>query len=320
MTARTNEPSPPDDTYPDDEHRRSKKADVPGYTGPAAGGPGDIPTNVPNPIVAEIIQRFPWIPPELIGSFIVGYTEYGNDTQAWEYVRANDPNYDTFFAGNRRDNGTFRYDEAQYMQFMDNFRGTINDMSINPDLFVDLYANLIRDEVSPQEFFTRVNALAERVNNQLPEIQAWYAAAYGLDLTPEAILASAFDEDIGQAILNQQITMAEIGGEAASRDFDIDIDTAQALFEADISRDQAAAIFGSAANALPALNVLASRHMDPDDTFDIHEFLDASVFDDPFQRSRMRRLVAQERAGFAQTGALQMLRDKFGGQTGLSRR
>ena len=51
---------------------------------------------------------------------------------------------------------------------------------------------------------------------------------------------------------------------------------------------------------LPALQVLAARHADPDDTFDLGEFTQAQIMNDPMQRQRIRRLVAQEQSDFSQ--------------------
>jgi hypothetical protein len=76
----------------------------------------------------------------------------------------------------------------------------------------------------------------------------------------------------------------------------------------------------SAANLVPALNVLTRRHADPDDTFDLEEFVAADLFEDPTQRRRMRRLVNQERASFTggRPGTLSTL--QTGGVTGLRAR
>jgi hypothetical protein len=62
--------------------------------------------------------------------------------------------------------------------------------------------------------------------------------------------------------------------------------------------------------------VLANRHFDPDDDFDIFEFTAASLFNDPVQRRRMARLIAQEQAQFGSTGGF--ARDRgTGGLAGL---
>jgi len=75
------------------------------------------------------------------------------------------------------------------------------------------------------------------------------------------------------------------------------------LFEAGVDdRSQAQQLFASAEAALPVLNVLAARHADPDDDFDLKEFVSAQVLRDPEQRQRMRRLIAQERSSFVTGG------------------
>jgi hypothetical protein len=69
------------------------------------------------------------------------------------------------------------------------------------------------------------------------------------------------------------------------------------------------------------MNVLAKRHADPDDTFDLNEFVASEIYDDPEQRRRIRRLVSQERSLFANIGAqTQFSRTRVGGITGLTER
>ena len=135
-------------------------------------------------------------------------------------------------------------------------------------------------------------------------------------MTEAAIVASFMDPDIGQAVLDRRMAMSEIGGEAAMRKFNIDLDFARQLEQGGVTRDQAQDLFGQGALDVPVLNVLAARHADPDDDFDINEFSKAYVFDDPVQRRRIRRLVAQERATFS--GANPYGEDRSGRVTGLN--
>jgi len=118
-------------------------------------------------------------------------------------------------------------------------------------------------------------------------------------------MASFMDSDVSDSILNKEITMAEIGGEAASRGFSVVADMADMLFEAGVDdRSEAQQLFASAEAVLPVLNVLASRHADPDDDFDLQEFVSAQVLRDPGQMQRMKRLLAKERSSFVTAGGL----------------
>jgi len=82
--------------------------------------------------------------------------------------------------------------------------------------------------------------------------------------------------------------------------------------------NEAQQFFGNAAMLVPTLSVLASRNADPDDDFDLTEFTQAQIFDDPTQRRRMRRLLAQETASFTGGAQIEFRRGQTGGVAGLA--
>lgn len=267
----------------------------------------------------QIKLQYPWLPDALISIYVESFVETGDDALAWAAVRGS-AEYETYYPGNRREDGTLRFSEANWAAIMEDYRDTVASAGLNPELFEEEYIQLMAGNVKPGEFATRVNAITERVRFAGPETQREYAEQWGIDMTEEALIASIMSPNMGQAILNKQITMAEIAGQGAVRGFDVDFDLAASLFSADIGEDQARQIFGQAADLLPTLSVLARRHSDPDDEFDLEEFTSAAVFDDPTQKRRMRRLLAQERAAFQQSGRLGVKIDREGGQIGLMRR
>ena len=156
------------------------------------------------------------------------------------------------------------------------------------------------------------------VLDALPETRAFYADNYAIDMSDAGILASMMSPDIGTAILSGQITNAQIGGEAAVRGFDIDVDFADMLAGAGADRESAASFFGDAASLMPALNVMAARHADPADEFDLNDLADLSFFDDPTQRRRMNRLIAQESSTFTGGAQIDYARSPSGGISGLA--
>jgi hypothetical protein len=269
-----------------------------------------------------------WMPPALINAWFREYLELGGSSVADSAVNAserirNDAEYrklyDSYFPGNRREDGSLRHLENRYSTLVDSYRNALEGVGVNPNLFEDKLAGLIEGDVDESEFTTRVESMYERVLESSTDIRDFYSANYGLDLTEEAIIASFLDPDVGNAVLNRQIAISEIGGEAAVRGFDVDLGYAEELEQAGVGREQAQALFGRAGLDVETLNVLARRHADPDDTFDLEEFTRAEVFDDPVQRRRMRRLIAQERSSFAGAGSLAEDRST-GGVTGLRER
>lgn len=249
-------------------------------------------------LLNEIRLLFPQLPAGLIQVFADAYVEYGDPTLALAAMRA-DPTYDTYFPGNRRTDGTLRYTETEYATYHDRFRYALLSVNVNPDFFEGKFAQLVAGDVSINEFGARVDTMYERVIDRAPEIRDYYSSVYGVAMSDSALVASAIDPDVGQQIFERRISVAEIGGEAALRGFGIELGFAERIYERGIDRGTAGQVFAAAAEQLPILDVLARRHNDPDDTFNLEEFTAATLFDDPFERTRIRRLLAQEASMFS---------------------
>jgi hypothetical protein len=269
------------------------------------------------------IQRlYPWLPSELVKLYVSHWTESGDSALAWAEVRAA-PAYERWYPGNRRADGTLRMSEAAYSSTIEAYDDVFESVGLNARLFRSQYQNLIEGDVSADELAAeRVDPIYERIVEAAPEIMAWYAEHNGLQMTFEAILAARLDPDvIGVKILNREIGMAEIGGTAVGAGFgDVDLGLVERLYERDITKAQAEQVFGEARNFVPVLNVLAARHADPDDEFDLQDFTASEVFSDPVQRRRMRRLVAQERSTFTGGGVGTFAQERATGNVaGLNR-
>lgn len=159
----------------------------------------------------------------------------------------------------------------------------------------------------------------QRIVSQSDAIRSFYAENFGLKMTTEALVASALNPDLGHRILTKQILVSEIGGEAAESGYTLDPEMLGRLAESGkVNRAEADRFFQLSENMLPTLNVLANRHLDPDDTFDINEFVQADIFQDPTERRRINRLMAQEKATF--TGGREEYRRSrtTGGVAGLA--
>lgn len=247
---------------------------------------------------AEFGLFFPWLPAPLLDAYLEGYAEYGEASLAYAFMQQQ-PEYDQYFPGNRRDDGSFRWSEGEYASFQERFAFAITSIGVNPAYFMNQFPSLVEAGVTPTEFEERVDQIYERVISRSPEIREYYATNFGLELTDSAILASSLNPDVGVQIINRQIDIASIGAEAAMRNYDIDWNLAERIRDRGVSAGQAGEVFSQAVENLPILDVLARRHNDPDDTFDLNEFLSASIFDDPFERRRIRRLLAQESSMFS---------------------
>ena len=233
------------------------------------------------------------------------YIEFVGDANlALAAVQAHS-DYDTYFPGNRREDGSIRWEEGIYRSIEESYALTIGSYGISPELFKAHFGEMIAFGTSPDEFAARMDNLYTRIVDASPHITKWYAERKGIEITMEGIMASFMDKNVSDSIINKEITMAEIGGEAASRGFQVVADMADMLFEAGVDdRSEARQLFSAAESVIPVLNVLAARHGDPDDDFDLNEFLSAQVLRDPIQARRMRRLISQERSTFNTGGGL----------------
>ena len=285
------------------------------------------------PLTDEYLNILPeWLVknPQLSDQWVQAYIEAGGDANAefatksaTKIVRESD-GYRAVFPEMFDDEGNMRFvsdPEASYERTMESYRNTLRSFRVNPDIFGDQLHNLIAGSVSAGEFIQRTEAIYENVIESAPAIREWYMENFAKDMTDQAIFASFIDGEggpVSSAILEDRISMAQIGGEAEIRGFNIDIGFADMLEDSGLTREGAQEFFGQAATLLPTLSTLAARHADPDDEFDLEEFTQATIFDDPEQRQRMRRLIAQERSTFTGGGQIDYARSRTGGITGLT--
>lgn len=245
---------------------------------------------------------FPFLPDAVIRLLVQGYIEHGDGQRALTEFR-NSAQYEDYFAGNKRDDGTLRYDESAYYAYRERARIALLASGVNPDLFEDRITAAISGDLGISVLEARIDEVTDRVLTQGDEIRRQLALQYGLEgLSDAALVGAVLDSGVQQALVEQRITNAEIGAEAAFRGFVVELGLLDRIRQRGVNRQGASQLFGQAGEQLPILDILARRHEDPDDDFDLNEFLAASIFDDPAERRRMRRLVAQERGLFSPSG------------------
>ena len=271
----------------------------------------------------ELNLVYAWLPPGALDAYIKEFIESGSSEAAWAQIRKS-PQYEEWFPGNITEDGRVRLSEDEYAKVTASYDEVFINVGLNPAAFKGRYGELIRGDVSPYELETaRINPMHDRIVSQSAQLKEWYSANFGVDLTDAALIASAIDPDLGEKILTKQISMAEIGGEASESGFDLTSDFAQRIIEeSQLDRAGAESMFQKAENFVPVINVLAQRHADADDDFDLNEFIAADLFKDPTQMRRMNRLIAQERSSFSggQLGSGAAMSRTTGGLTGLTER
>ena len=256
---------------------------------------------------AELAQSlYPNMPPDILSIFASEWARTGDPQVAIAEVRRN-PAYEIAFPGNKRPDGTVKFDEVTYTGLKESYIGTLQEYGIprntSVDLLTDRFTGLIEGEVSAREFAQRVDAVYHGIQENIPEVTEFYRENFGLELTPEAIFVGALDPTVGEEIVAGRITTAQIGGEAARAGFEITGDFAQRLQRAGISQAQARQLFTSAQAELPRLQELQARGgVEQPEQFTLEQFTEAAVFQSPEELEEIRQLEAEEQSRFAPIG------------------
>ena len=256
---------------------------------------------------AELAQSlYPNMPPNILELFANEWARTGDPQVAIAEVRRS-PAYEIAFPGNKRPDGTVKFDEVTYTGLKESYIGTLQEYGIprntSVDLLTDRFTGLIEGEVSAREFAQRVDAVYQGIQENIPEVTEFYRENFGLELTPEAIFVGALDPTVGEEIVAGRITTAQIGGEAARAGFEISGDFAQRLQRAGISQAQARQLFTSAQAELPRLQELQARGgVEQPEQFTLEQFTEAAVFQSPEELEEIRQLEAEEASRFAPIG------------------
>ncbi len=250
---------------------------------------------------------FPYLPDEVINKYVDYYADSDKNIDVALGKLRQDPIYDDYFPGNKRADRTVRYNEAEYLAVKESYKLSLEDYGLNPELFDDTFSNLIAGDVSPSEFKTRVDIVFEGIKSNIPQVKEFYSANYGVDLTDEAIFASAIKPELGEQILNKQIAVSQIGGEARRAGFvdTISLEKAQELQAAGITQSQARQLFQEAQLEVPRIQELQARGgraVAVEDVFGVEEFTEAAVFRSPEELEELRVLEAEEAARFSPVG------------------
>ena len=251
---------------------------------------------------------YPNMPDNLLNMFADEWAKTGNPNVAIAEVRGT-TEYETLFPGNKRADGTVKFDEVTYVGLKESYMGTLSEYGISREVSESLLQNrltsLIEGEVSAREFQQRVGAVFQGVQENIQEVQDFYSANYGIDLTQESIFLGAIDPSVGEDIVAGKITTAQIGGEAAKAGFDIDLTTAEKLKRAGLNQQQARQFFSVAADQIPRIQELQQRGgkaVAQEDVFNLEKFTEAMVFQSPDESEELRLLESEEASRFSPIG------------------
>ena len=251
---------------------------------------------------------YPNMPDNLLNLFADEWARTGNPKVAIAEVRGT-TEYETLFPGNKRADGTVKFDEVTYVGLKESYMGTLAEYGVSREisesLLQDRLTSLIEGEVSAREFQQRVGAVFQGVQENIQEVQDFYATNYGIDLTEESIFLGAIDPSVGEDIVAGKVTTAQIGGEAAKAGFTIDLSTAEKLRKAGLNQQQARQFFSTAADQIPRIQELQQRggkSVAQEDVFNLEKFTEAMLFQSPDEAEELRRLQAEEESRFSAIG------------------
>lgn len=251
---------------------------------------------------------YPNMPDNLLNLFADEWARTGDPKVAIAEVRGT-TEYETLFPGNKRADGTVKFDEVTYVGLKESYMGTLAEYGVSREisesLLQDRLTSLIEGEVSAREFQQRVGAVFQGVQENIQEVQDFYATNYGIDLTEESIFLGAIDPSVGEDIVAGKVTTAQIGGEAAKAGFTVDLSTAEKLRKAGLNQQQARQFFSTAADQIPRIQELQQRggkSIAQEDVFNLEKFTEAMLFQSPDEAEELRRLQAEEESRFSAIG------------------
>lgn len=260
---------------------------------------------------------YPNMPMGFINLFVDKWKETGSPDQAIGLVRK-DPTYADYFPGNLTPTGQVRYSEVVFQAVKDAYIGTLTEFGLAKETAETLLGfqetvdgptrltNLIEGDVSPREFSQRVGAVYEGIQENIPEVQAYYRENFDINLSTDSIFLGALDPSVGEEIIQGRITTAQIGGEAARAGFeDITLETVRSLRRSGLSQDQARQFFSAAAEQIPRIQELQQRGgkvVAQEDEFDLEKFTEAMVFQSPDEAEELRLLESEEASRFSPIG------------------
>jgi hypothetical protein len=202
---------------------------------------------------------YPYLDERLVRLFLNKYAESGNERLALAEMRA-DPIMAEIYPGIKRNDGSLRMTEQEYVAAVDNMKATVRTYNLNPNEFADDIAQAISGDVSPLEFRQRMEAGYEGVVNNIPQVKQAYLENFGIDLPDESIFAMFVSPNVSTKILEGQIRASQVIGEAENAGLGgITAQVGQSLVQQGLTQEGARKGFGQAALTLEGLQGAAAR-------------------------------------------------------------
>ena len=224
------------------------------------GGFGEE-TQTYTPTKADAAALYPYYPSNLLDLMISSWTETGSIDIALATVRQSDA-FEQAFPGIKREDGSLRMTEIQYLELKDDMKDQLRNYNLNPDIFADEIVEAIAGDVDKEEFAGRLSfGYNELINNKDVVLEV-YREQFGMDLTEEALFAMFISTDISQAVLENQILTSQILAEAEIAGVGLGSEVATKFVKGKITQRQSAEIFQRAEQLSGLTRVAAGTGFD----------------------------------------------------------
>ena len=212
------------------------------YTGSDTETKFEEETKTYTPTKEDAAALFPYFPDNIIEAIVNKWTETGSMDIALATVRASD-DYAAAFPGIRREDGTLRMTEVQYLELKDGMKDALRTYNLNPDIFADEIINAISGDVDITEFQARLEFGYEQLINNKDQVLEIFNEQYGYAIDETSLFAMFISPTISTAVLENQILTSQILAEAEIATVTVGLSTAEKFVEADISQRDATKIF-----------------------------------------------------------------------------
>ena len=190
-------------------------------------------TQTYNPTKDDAAALYPYFPSNILDELIMKWTETGSIDIALATVRSGD-SYAKAFPGIRREDGSLRMQEIQYLELKDSMKDQLRNYNLNPDVFANEIIEAITGDVNIKEFTARLQFGYEQLLNNKEEVLQVFNEQYGYGLDETVLFAMFISPDISQSVLENQILVSQILAEAEISTTEIGLSTAEKFVQANI--------------------------------------------------------------------------------------
>ena len=199
-------------------------------------------TQTYQPTKSDAASLYPYFPSNILDELIMKWTETGSIDIALATVRGSDA-FASAFPGIRREDGSLRMTEIQYLELKDSMKDQLRNYNLNPDVFANEIIEAITGDVNIQEFTARLQFGYEQLINNKEQVLEVFNDQYGYGLDETVLFAMFISPDISQSVLENQILVSQILAEAEISTTEIGLSTAEKFVQANISQQDAAQVF-----------------------------------------------------------------------------